>query len=149
MPDPRWDQLAEILLRHSTRLTAGEILLVECFDLDDDTLARLLVRKATRMGAHVLVDTKQTRMVRELVRNATAPQMRAMGAFELARMQAVQAYIALRGARNANEMADVPTEASNCTTNTCSSRSTSISGSSTPGGACSVCPARAWRSRRA
>lgn len=110
MPDPRWDQLAEILIRHSTRLAAGETLLIECFDLVDDTLPRLLVRKAARLGAHALVETKQTRIVRELVRHATEPQMRAIGEYESRRMDGVQAYIALRGAHNINEMADVPPE---------------------------------------
>src|SRR3954469_5162248 len=109
MPDPRWDSLAEILINHSTRLAAGETLLVECFDLEDDTLPRLLVRKAARKGAHALVDTKDTRILRELVRHATEPQMKALGAYELRRMEGVQAYIALRGARNINELADVPT----------------------------------------
>jgi aminopeptidase len=110
MPDPRWETLADILIHHSTRLAAGETLLVECFDLEDDTLPRLLVRKAARLGAHPLVDTKETRLIRELVRNASEPQMRSLGAFELARMEKVQAYIGLRGARNINEMADVPPE---------------------------------------
>ncbi len=110
MPDPRWDQLADILIRHSTRLAAGETLLVECFDLEDDTLPRLLVRKATRLGANALVETKRARIVRELVRNATEPQMRAIGEFEVRRMDCIQAYIALRGAFNINEMADIPPE---------------------------------------
>jgi aminopeptidase len=110
MPDPRWDALADILVRHSTRLAAGETLLIECFDLEDDTLPRLLVRKAARLGAYPLLETKDTRLVRELIRHGSEPQMKALGAFELARMEAVQAYIGLRGARNINEMADVPSD---------------------------------------
>jgi aminopeptidase len=110
MPDPRWDQLAEILINHSTRLARGETLLVECFDLDDDTLPRLLVRKAARKGASALVDLKETRIVRELVRNGSELSMRAWGESERHRMERVQAYIALRGARNISEMADVPPE---------------------------------------
>jgi aminopeptidase len=110
MPDPRWEALADILIRHSTRLAAGETLLVECFDLEDDTLPRLLVRKGAYAGANVLVDTKSTRIIRELVRHATRPQMQAWGEYERARMKGVQAYIALRGARNINEMADVPAD---------------------------------------
>ena len=108
MPDPRWEALADILLRHSTKIQTDETLLVECFDLEDDTLPRLLIKKAARVGAYPLVETKSTRIVRELVRAATIPQMRAMGEFELARMKGVQAYIALRGSKNINEMADVP-----------------------------------------
>jgi aminopeptidase len=113
MPDPRWDELAEILISHSTRLAAGETLLVECFDLEDGTLPRLLIQKAARRGAHALVETKDTRMTRELIRNASEPQMRLIGESELFRMSRVQAYIGLRGARNINEMADVPPEKMN------------------------------------
>lgn len=110
MPDPRWDALADILLNHSTRLAAGETLLVECFDLEDDTLPRLLARKASFRGANVLIETKSARIVREMVRNATEAQVRLWGEVELLRMKHVQAYIGLRGARNISEMADVPAD---------------------------------------
>lgn len=113
MPDPRWEQLAEILIQHSTRLGAGETLLIECFDLDDSTLPRLLVQQAARRGAFPLVETKDTRIVRELVKNASEGQMRRLGECELYRMERADAYIALRGARNINEMADVPGEKMN------------------------------------
>jgi aminopeptidase len=110
MSDPRWDRLADILLNHSTKLKAGETVLVECFDLEDDTLPRLLARKAAFRGAHILIETKQARIVRELVRNATETQMKIWGAVELLRMQSVQAYIGLRGAKNISEMSDVPND---------------------------------------
>ena len=113
MPDPRWDQLAEILINHSTRLAAGESLLIECFDLDDSTLPRLLVQKAARKGAFPLVETKDTRILRELIRNGSEGQMRLFGEYERYRMERVDAYIALRGARNINEMSDVPGEKMN------------------------------------
>jgi aminopeptidase len=113
MPDPRWDRLAETLINHSTRVAAGEALLIECFDLDDSTLPRLLVQKAARKGAFPLVETKDTRVLRELARHGSEGQMRLMGDCELYRMRKVQAYIALRGARNINEMADVPGEKMN------------------------------------
>ena len=98
MSDPRWDQLAEILINHSTRLVAGDTLLIECFDLDDGTLPRLLVQKAARKGAYPLVETKDTRILRELIKNASEPQMKLLGECELFRMERVQAYVALRGA---------------------------------------------------
>ena len=110
MTDPRWETLADILIRHSVKLKSGEAILIECFDLEDDTLARLLVRKAARLGAFPLVETKSVRMVRELIRNASEAQMKAMGAYELSRMKGVQAYVALRGSNNINELADVPSE---------------------------------------
>ena len=113
MPDPRWDALAEILINHSTRLAAGELILIEGFDLDDTTLPRLLVQKAAQRKAGALVELKDSRVNRELIRHGTEPQMKAIGAYELARMESVQAYVGLRGARNINEMSDVPGEKMN------------------------------------
>jgi aminopeptidase len=113
MPDPRWDALAEILIHHSTRLAAGELMLVECFDLDDTTLPRLLVRKAAQRGAAALVDIKDSRITRDLIRSGNDDQLKAIGSFELDRMKMVKAYIGLRGARNINEMSDVPGERMN------------------------------------
>lgn len=110
MADPRWETLADILLNHSTKLQAGETLLVECFDLDDTTLPRLLVKKAARRGAAALVELRDSRVMRDLVRNASEAQMKTWGAVDLNRMERVQAYIGLRGARNVNEMSDVPAD---------------------------------------
>ncbi len=108
MPDPRWEQLAEILINHSTRLEAGETLLVECFDLDDGTLPRLLVQKAARKGAYPLVETKDTRILRELIKNASEAQMKLYGECERFRMERVHAYIALRGARTSTRWPTFP-----------------------------------------
>ncbi len=113
MPDPRWEALADILINHSIKLSEGELVLVECFDLDDSTLPRLLVKHAARRGAAALVDLKDSRINRELIRNASESQMKALGAYELGRMKMVQAYVALRGARNISEMSDVPADRMN------------------------------------
>ena len=110
MPDPRWDQLADILLNHATKLKAGETVLVECFDLEDDTLPRLIARKAAFRGANAIIDTKQMRIVREMIRNATETSMKLLGEVELLRMKQVHAYIGLRGAKNISEMSDVPND---------------------------------------
>jgi aminopeptidase len=113
MPDQRWEALADILINHSTRLAAGERVLIDCFDLDDSTLPRLLVQKAARKGALPLIETRDTRMIRELIKNGCEEQMRLLGEYELYRMERMHAYIALRGARNINEMADVPADKMN------------------------------------
>src|SRR5262249_51821060 len=74
---------------------------------------RLLVQRAARKGALPLVETKDTRILRELVKHGSEEQMRAWGEFERHRMEQMDAYIALRGARNINEMSDVPGEKMN------------------------------------
>ncbi len=113
MADSRWETLAEILVQHSTRLGPDDRLLIECFDAEDTTLARQIVRKATARGATVLVETKDTRVVRELIRRGNAASMELWGRVERARMEQLTAYIALRGSRNISEMFDVPSEKMN------------------------------------
>ncbi len=110
MPDARWEALADILVNHSTKLEKGDVVLIECFDLDDPTLPRLLVQKAARKGAVPLVELKDMRLVRELIKNGSEELFRAWGGFERHRMEKVQAYIGLRGARNINEMSDISGE---------------------------------------
>ena len=59
MPDPRWESLANLLIDHSLQLAEDETLLIECFDLPDLTLPRLLVQKAAARGARALVETRE------------------------------------------------------------------------------------------
>ncbi len=110
MPDPRWETLADILIDHSVRLQAGETLLIECFDPADTTLPRLLVRKAAERGGLALVETRDARVVRELVLRGSQEAVEKWGRIDAARMEQAQAYIGLRGAWNISEMADVPAD---------------------------------------
>lgn len=113
MPDPRWETLADTLIRHSTRLKLGETLLIECMDLLDDTLPRLLVRRASRVGATALVDLKRIAIVREILLGATAERLDTWAEAESFRMDRVQAYIALRGSENISELSDIPPDRMN------------------------------------
>jgi aminopeptidase len=109
MIDPRQKKLAEIIVRHSCRVKKGEKVLVEAFDIPDDFTA-LLVREIADAGGLPLCLTKQNRVLRELYRSATEEQMRFWGEVERKQMEGVQAYVGVRGAHNATEMADVPAE---------------------------------------
>src|SRR5262249_61100469 len=61
-------------------------------------------------GARPLVEMRHNRVLRALYQAATDEQMRLIGELELARMKRMDAYIGLRGADNATELADVPAE---------------------------------------
>lgn len=110
MNDPRMDRLAEILVNHSTRLKAGEKVLIECFDLPESTLPCALIAKSVERGALPLVSVRCNRILRELWRNGNAEQLRLIGQLERARMKQVQAYIGIRGTQNVSEMSDVPAD---------------------------------------
>jgi aminopeptidase len=105
--DPRYLKLAEIIVHHSCAVKAGEKVLVEAFDIPEEFTA-VLVRTIAAAGGLPLCLTKQNRVLRELYRSATEEQMGFWAEVERRQMEGVQAYVGLRGSRNATEMADVP-----------------------------------------
>lgn len=110
MNDPRIDRLAGVLLDHSCRLKAGERILIEAIDLPDPALVCALVEGAAARGGVPLVTCKQQAVLRSLYRNATEEGMRLAGEFERGRMEKMDAYVGVRGAANASQLADVPAD---------------------------------------
>ena len=109
MHDPRFDQLAEVLIKHSTKLQPGENILIETTDVPEE-LTVAIVRAATKAGGNVMVNTRQSRVTRAIFHEATEEMMKLNGAVGLHQMQQVQAYIAVRGGHNSAELSDVPSE---------------------------------------
>ncbi|HEU4752732.1 MAG TPA: aminopeptidase, partial [Armatimonadota bacterium] len=109
MLDPRVQQLADVLVRHSVRAEPGDHVLIEAFDIPPEATA-CVVRSLAEAGAVPVVETRHNRVLRELYRHATEEQMKLIGGFELARMKEMDGYIGLRGGPNPSEFADVPAE---------------------------------------
>lgn len=107
--DPRFNQLAEGLTGFSTALKKGERVLIDAFDVPD-AIVIALIRAARARGAHPLVQLHRARVTRELTLGAEEAQYAPHAQVELARMQKVDAYIALRGSDNIFEASDVPAE---------------------------------------
>ena len=109
MHDPRYDKLARILATHSTKLRAGDKVLIDAFDIPDEMTVSL-IRAARAVGAVPLVQVHQARVTREMALQAQEEQLELQAAIQLAQMRKMQAYIAVRGAHNITEMSDVPSE---------------------------------------
>lgn len=109
MKDPRYTKLAEVLVKHSTRVQPGEKVLIEAYDIPADFTAEL-IRVVAAAGGLPLVSTYQQPVLRALYNAASEEQMRFVGEVERTRMKGVQAYIGVRGSHNITEMADVPQE---------------------------------------
>jgi aminopeptidase len=107
MTDPRYTKLARLLVNYSTALKKGERVLLDMIDVPDEFTIEL-VRAVRAAGATPFVETRHTRVGRELLLGVTAAQAADVRTLELFRMKKMQAYIALRGADNMNENADVP-----------------------------------------
>jgi aminopeptidase len=109
MADPRYAKLATLLTTFSTKLLAGDKVLIDAFDIPPEMVVEL-VRAARKLGATPFVQLHQARIAREMALAATEDQIDFTAAHELSRMKKMQAYIALRGGHNITELSDVPPE---------------------------------------
>jgi aminopeptidase len=109
MTDPRYTKLARLLVEYSTALKRGDRILLDLIDVPDE-FAIELIRAARKVGAVPVVETRHTRVGRELLLKADEKQAQLSRDLELFRLKKMQAYIAIRGSANASENADVPSD---------------------------------------
>jgi aminopeptidase len=109
MHDPRTTALADVLINHSTRLQPGEHILIEAFDVPAEPVIEL-VKAARRAGGHPHVTLRDNRVLATLYAEARDELLTTWADYDLHRMKLMQAYIGLRGAGNASELAAVPDE---------------------------------------
>src|ERR1700678_2106725 len=102
MKDPRYQDLARLLVRHSMEVTPGDKVLIEAFDIPVDFTATLL-RETAAAGALPLVSTYHQQVLRALYQVSAEEQMKLIGNIERQRMEAVQCYAGVRGSHNITE----------------------------------------------
>jgi aminopeptidase len=107
LTDPRFQQLAEGLAGYSLRLKAGERVLIDAFDIPD-AMVIALIRAVRDRQAHPYVQIHRARITRELTAGAEEAQFAPHAEVELARMQKMDCYVALRGSDNIFEGSDLP-----------------------------------------
>ena len=107
MKDPRYQELADVLVHHSCRVKSGDRVMIEAFDIPAEFTATLIEAIGKAKGLP-LVATYQQRVQRALFCNASDEQMKLIGSIEKKRMEACQCYIGVRGSMNIAEMSDVP-----------------------------------------
>jgi aminopeptidase len=109
MTDPRYTKLAKLLVEYSTALKKGDHILLDMIDVPDEFTIEL-IRASRAAGAVPFVETRHTRVGREMLRAIDEKHAEAVRDLELFRMKKMQAYIAIRGSENASENADVPSD---------------------------------------
>jgi aminopeptidase len=107
--DPRNARLAQVIIRHSTRLQPGETILIESFDVNQG-LVLDLVDEAYRVGGVPLVFLRSQAVNRQLLLGTNEAQLNAQAAIERFQMEQSKAYVGLRGADNSSELSDVPAD---------------------------------------
>src|SRR3954454_6981871 len=99
MKDPRHQQLAQLLVRHSCNVQPGEKVLIEAFDIPPQFTVEL-IRAVAAAGGLPLVSTYHQLVQRALYQVATPPQIDLWTAIDRGRMTKMDAYIGVRGSHN-------------------------------------------------
>lgn len=110
MHDQRLDKLAEVLVKHSTKVQPGENVLIEAVDVPQEMVISL-IRNIRKAGGVPMVTVKSSKIMRELIQGNDEATVKLYGDYEAYRMDKVKAYMALRGSFNVSEMSDVSDEA--------------------------------------
>lgn len=109
MFDSRYEKLADVLVKHSTKLKKGETALIEAIDIPEEMVIAL-IRKIREVGARPMLTLKHNLVQRELFRETDIETMQNIASVEAFRMEKVQAYFGLRGSYNIAELSDVPSD---------------------------------------
>ena len=109
MHDPRYDKLAGVLIRHSTKLQAGENILIDAFDIPPE-MTEALLRAVQEAGGHPQINLHQGRVSRAWLLHADEEAIQLAADVALAQMEKMQAYLGVRGGHNSAEMSDIPAD---------------------------------------
>ncbi len=109
MFDHRVVKLAEVLTRHSTRLSKEDRVLIHALDIPPRAVAEI-VRVAQGTGAQVSVKVESSHIRRQLLMGMTEENAKTLAEVDSFEMDHMTAYIALRGSDNYAELSDVPPE---------------------------------------
>lgn len=107
--DPRYNKLAHVLTHFSTKLRANENVLIDARDVPEKIVIAI-IQAIRDCKAIPFVLTKNTLVMRELIKEGSDQEYLKWNELELAIMKKMDAYIALRGSNNIFEFSDVPTD---------------------------------------
>jgi aminopeptidase len=96
-------------VEYSTALKKGDRILLDMIDVPDEFTIEL-IRAVRKVGAIPFVETRHTRVGREMLRGIDEKHAGVVRDLEMFRMKKMQAYIAIRGSENASENSDVPSD---------------------------------------
>ena len=105
--DPRYIKLAKTLCGHSTKVAAGEHVLIDVPETPSEMVEALIDEVVSR-GAFPHVDVSNPRINRALALAASDERLAVEAECSLSKMKKMDAYIAVRGSSNIFENSDVP-----------------------------------------
>jgi aminopeptidase len=110
MSDPRWRQLAEVLVNYSTATQPREKVLITMMEETTFPLARAVHAEAVRAGGLPQIEFQSVLLERDLMLLGSDEQLNWVPELSAHGMEWADVYIGLRGARNPFEFSNVPAE---------------------------------------
>ncbi|HHT25251.1 MAG TPA: aminopeptidase [Clostridiaceae bacterium] len=111
--DLRVEKLAHNLINYSCSVKKNEKVLIEAVGTSCFDLVKALVSATYKAGAVPFVIYGTNSITREILKNCSEEQMKAMADFDIYRMKAMDVYIGIRAHDNVNELSDIPPEKMN------------------------------------
>jgi aminopeptidase len=108
MRDPRLQTFARNIIRYSVSLQPGENILIELIGVKDPELGKCLIEEVYAVGGNPFIELRDPAITRSLQMKGTEGQFKQWSEFELVRMRAMDAYVAVRSGENITESSDVP-----------------------------------------
>lgn len=106
MINPQFEKLAKTLCGHSTKISAGENVLLALWDTPVE-MAEALVREVSERGAFPHVEIGNARIARALAKSSAGRRLETEAECALYKIKKMDAYIAVRGSANIFENSDV------------------------------------------
>ncbi len=108
--DSRIKQLAENLVQYSMSVKKGDKVYVHYIGESTQDLARAIIKEVYAVGGIPFPHYHSQKVQREVLLNCTAEQLDLMAKIDGEEMEAMDCYVAIRGADNVAELSDVPAE---------------------------------------
>jgi len=108
--DPRLEKLAKNLISYSCKIKKKEKVLIECTGSSGIPLVRILIKEIYKIGGVPYVDLKNGSVLRELLKESNADQLKSLSKYELVRLKEMDAFIKIMASGNISELSDIPPE---------------------------------------
>jgi aminopeptidase len=108
--DKRWNDLADIIVNHSTQVKAGERVIISMRETHTFPLVQAVYKACIQAGAHVQIQFLSDVLDRILLSCGSQEQINQLPEIEAYGMEWADVYIGLRGAHNLYEFASIPND---------------------------------------
>lgn len=106
--NPKDRELAHMLIHHSTKAKAGELVFIQCNGFDTVQLGAACVEEATKVGAAAYLHINDPEVMKLYLNSASEETFKRLAQFELKQMKDADCFIGIRGTDNPFELSDVP-----------------------------------------